>query len=182
MTQWIAKLLGVTVLSFASLGAYEGTLQVRAAAFFPTSHKFTRVYGDVLPDYQAEAGLVFENPYELWTNVDWFTKHRSASSCCKTRVDVTNGSFGVKYVFDNQFYVGLGPTFGKIVLHNKTCCGNEHKSKFAAGLVVKSGFRYPVSTSLFLDVFADYLYQPVHFHHTVDVGGFKVGAGLGTYF
>ena len=36
--------------------------------------------------------------------------------------------------------------------------------------------------NLLLDVFVDYLYQPVHFSTRIDIGGFKIGAGIGYKF
>jgi hypothetical protein len=39
-----------------------------------------------------------------------------------------------------------------------------------------------INRNVFIDVFADYLYQPVNFETHVDIGGFKIGAGMGIKF
>lgn len=58
-------------------------------------------------------------------------------------------------------------------------CTHETLSKWVAGGVLKSGMYVWINQCAFVDLFVDYLYQPVHFETHVDIGGVKVGAGLG---
>jgi hypothetical protein len=67
-------------------------------------------------------------------------------------------------------------------LKNKSQCTHQTVSKWAVGGVLKTGIYYTVCERIFIDFFVDYLYQPVSFHHRVDVGGFKTGVGVGVKF
>lgn len=175
-------IFGTSLMS--TLSAFEGSLQLRAAPFFPAGDKFREVYSDVAASYQIEAGIKYDN-YDLWTNIDWVPK-KDKRSCCHTKTDITQASFGLKYYFplseQTSFYIGIGPSFGKVVIHNYTCCFSEKHSKFGIGGVLKSGFQAALTDELFADAFLDYLYQTVKFHKRVQVGGLKLGLGLGLRF
>lgn len=172
----------------SSLEAYQTTFALRSAAFFPISQRFRDVYEDIHPDYQAEASLKLARHLELWENIDYFSKRKYENSCYKTKIKVFNYSLGLKkvYSFSRKLdaYYGLGVSLASLELRNKSCCrvGWERKRKLAIGGVFKSGLRYHFDSRLFLDVFLDYLYQPVHLNHHVDIGGLKGGAGLGVKF
>lgn len=172
---------------FCHLKSHEGTLEIRSAAFFPASPTFRDAYGKVNADYQIQATATYCSCYELWTNLDWFYKHKRRDHCCNTKIRLANASFGVNQVFplcgNLDAYAGIGVSFGHTILHNDTCCNcKEWISKYAFGGVLKSGIRYYFENCVFVDCFADYLYQPFHFHKDVDVGGLKIGIGLGMQF
>lgn len=180
------RLLFVLALFFSVVEAYEGSLQVRAATFFPMAQVVKETYQTVIPDFQVEAGLRYANNYELWTNLDWLGVSKHEGSCCKSRCEITQASFGLKYYThlsdETELYLGVGPSFGKTCLYNQAFDFSEKKSKFAVGAVFKSGLRHYFYSNLFFDFFIDYLYQPVHLRKTVDVGGLKTGLGLGFAF
>lgn len=170
-------------------------VEVRSAAFFHASQKFRRIYGNVSGCYEVEASTTLCGCYDGWVNFDWFRKHgKSIGMKNSTRCDINNTSFGIKinYSLCNPFYLpccdaliayaGLGPSFGKIWLKNRSHCRHEKKSKCVVGGVFKCGIQYFFNCYLFLDLFVDYLYQPVQFHERVDIGGVKLGAGLGVHF
>lgn len=188
----------VLLLNFCMLSA-ESSVEVRADAFIHSSHLFRKIYGDVGASYGIEASTSVYDCWEGWVNFDWFNKHGKSHvektgagsdlDVCKgnsTRVDIANISFGVRYPFDlcSCFtpYVGIGPSFSWIGLKNKSFCSHDKESKWAFGGIAKFGVYYYFCDCMFLDVFVDYLYQPVHFHRNVDIGGFKTGAGIGFRF
>ncbi|MBA3956852.1 MAG: hypothetical protein H0X51_00445 [Parachlamydiaceae bacterium] len=134
-----------------------------------------------------EASTKWCDCYETWVNFDWFTKHgRSEGLKDPTRVSAANISLGIRlpYHFCDQVtgYVGIGPSLGRIWVKNDSYCSHEKVSKLVIGGVLKSGILYFINDCIFIDLFADYLYQPVHFETHVDIGGFKTGAGLGIKF
>jgi outer membrane protein len=182
---FLTMLILVLTFSSFSLTSSELSLQLRSAAFFPSNNRFQDVYGNTLADFQIESSVALTNSIELWGNFDWLTK-RKGKNCCKSRVCVSNGSMGLKYFFPFhqkfRYYLGLGLVYGKIILHNKTCCEKENKSKYPFGVIAKSGIQYAFTDHLFGDLFLDYSYQPTHYHNTVDIGGFKLGLGLGLKF
>ncbi len=159
------------------------TLECRFGAFFPSGEKFRDLYGDIEADFQLEASVPICVCFEGWTNLDWFSENKKKKGCCQSKVEIVNVSFGIKYVYSTcenwDFYLGIGPSFGRVGLKNKTCCENEKPSKFMVGGVLKSGSRFYFCQNAFLDLFVDYLFQPARFSHHVEVGGVKAGLGLG---
>lgn len=171
------------------LMATEISLEIRSAAFFHSSGRFREIYGNVGGSYQLEASTKFNDCdcYETWANFDWFSKHgKSDGFNDPTRVSIANISLGIKFPYQicEQFtaYIGIGPSLSRIWLKNKSQCRHEKVSKLAIGGVLKTGVYYFISERVFVDVFVDYLYQPVHFETHVDIGGFKTGAGIGVKF
>jgi hypothetical protein len=177
-------------------------VELRAAAFVPMSSRFSEIYGNVGPSIQLEATKKWQNyrNLELWGNVDWiFMDGNPQRSCGKTNVNIINLSVGLKAIgnvyHDFIFlYAGIGPDLGIVWLDNTMyCCTTnycpvpnneikEHPCRFGVGGSIKTGSQIYFTDNFYLDVFADYLYLPVSFHHTVDAGGFKFGAGFGGRF
>lgn len=169
-----------------SAKVWASTAEFRVAAFYPVSEKFRHIYGDVGPSYQLEASVPFCRPFEAWANLDWFSKARHYDRCCHSRARIINGSLGVKgsycYCERYNFYLGLGLAVGGIYLHNHSSCIRENVSKCIVGGVLKTGVQITLYRKCYGTIFIDYLYQPVHFSRTIDVGGVKPGAGIGMYF
>lgn len=175
----------ILLISHCPLMSMETTVELRAAAFFPSSDRFRDIYGKVIGDIQIEASTQWPGCLESWVNLDFLSKHgKSIGGEDPTKVNIANVSFGINmpYQFcEYTFYIGIGPSFSRIWLKNQSC-SEEKVSKLAYGGVLKSGVCYFLTECIFLDVFVDYLYQPVHFETKVDIGGFKIGAGLGVAF
>lgn len=169
--------------------SYEGapTLKVRIGAFFPTSDRFTEIYGDSLPVYEIEGAWTFCQCYKAWVNIDYFCKKgHSHHLDYFTSVKMSNFSFGITIphrIFD-QFtvYAGIGPSIGYIAVHNRVTKKHINEKQAAFGLVLKSGITYEITSCYFADFFVDYLYQPSTFKTRVNMGGVKVGLGLGSHF
>lgn len=169
------------------LANFNSNVEVRSAAFFHSSERFKEIYGNVGASYQLEASTKLYDCFEGWANFDWFSKHgKSDRLNDPTNVSIANISLGMKfpYQFCEKFtaYIGIGPSLSRIWLKNKSHCRHETVSKWAIGGVLKTGIYYFISKRIFIDVFVDYLYQPVHFETHVDMGGFKTGVGLGVKF
>lgn len=162
-------------------------LAMRCASFFHASQFFRDIYNKVGVDYQLEFTRKVFACMEAWGNLDWYSKSgNSVRFHKKTRVKIANVSVGLKYVYkiSNQFdiYIGLGPSLGKIFLKNKINKSDQKLSKYALGAVAKTGLRTYLRYNLILDLFFDYIYQPVHFESHVNIGGAKIGLGLGKAF
>lgn len=185
-----ALMLVLTLLSLncCPLAAqFDASLEIRSSAFFHVSDRFREIYGNVDPSYQVEASTPIYECMDVWANFDWFSaKGRSEGLRNPTRVSIANIGVGVKfpYQFCECFtaYAGIGPSLSRIWLKNKSSCVHERTSKLAFGGLLKTGVYYFITSCVFLDVFVDYLYQPVHFETHVDIGGLKVGGGIGMKF
>ena len=165
----------------------------RAAAFVPASDTFREIYGDLLLSLQIEQARVWETHpnLEVWGNLEWiFANGNGTPSCGTTRLDILNVSIGAKaigavYRDWIYLYVGLGPDLGITWIQNSVdCCRSCHESqsssncKVGIGGIAKSGCQVFLSPHFYLDFFADYLYLPMHFQNTQDIGGVKAGVGL----
>lgn len=168
----------------------ESSLEIRTAAFFHSSERFRNIYGNVSGSYQLETSTKWNecNCFETFANFDWFSKHgRSKGFKDKTRVNIANISVGIKFPYQLSqcftAYVGIGPSFSRISIKNHGhCCNHQKVSKLAVGGLLKSGIYYFFNKCVFVDLFVDYLYQPVHFKRHVDIGGLKTGIGIGVKF
>lgn len=170
-------------------GLERWSLKLRTAAFFPFSSRFRQAYRPVGPDIQVEGSIKLPRDiFEAWANVDSFFQRGSnyGPHGCKRVGNIVNLSFGLKVSYRLcgpwEIYAGLGPSFGWMdiwVDPNRSCKHNVFR-RWAYGVVAKSGVYYYISTTVFLEAFADYLFQPVHHQNlNIDVGGLKVGIGLG---
>ncbi|MEN9343373.1 MAG: hypothetical protein RLZZ453_160 [Chlamydiota bacterium] len=180
---------------FSQLRSDEGwnKTELRGAAFVPTSHTFKKIYGDVLPSLQIEQSRGFKHVpnLEVWGNFEWiFGSGNGMHSCGKTSIDILNISFGLKgigAVYRDWIYLygGLGPDLGITFITNKAACcpdcnerQSTHNSNVGVGGIAKSGCQIFVTPHFYFDFFADYLYLPMSFHNTKDIGGLKAGLGL----
>lgn len=179
-------LLILCCFNFVCFGAdnTKNSFEIRTDAFFPSSNRFRKIYGDVGITYGIEASQKLSRTFEGWVNLDWFPKQgRSEGFGDPTKINMINLSFGVKlpYQLSKHFtvYGGIGPCFSEIWLNNRSVCGNEKVSKFGFGGVFKTGLNCFITKHFFLNFYADYIYQPVHFETTINIGGVKTGIGLG---
>ena len=146
-------------------------IQIRSDAFFPSSDRFTHIYGKVAPSYEIELSTTFNQHLEGWVNFDYLFKTGQVEPCdASSKIWVGSGSFGFKFPYHFcecvAVYVGLGPNLAGVWLKNKSRCGHEFKRKFVVGGVAKSGIRYSFVPEYFLDRIDDQ-----RCHHAVDNRG-----------
>lgn len=184
--QWIHMSIALILLPISALDN-PNSFKVRSGIFVPRSHLFREIYKTVSPCVELEYARKCKEHLEVWGNFDWLWRHgKSVGLCNPTKIKIANMSLGLKFPFQfkkhNELYFGVGPSISGVLLTNKSCCACEKISKPAGGIIVKSGYYYNFPKYLFLDIFADYLYQPVRFQHRTDIGGLKMGIGLGSRF
>lgn len=180
-------LLLIPSISFAKYGPCDSTFKIRGGAFIPRCDLFRDIYGKVGGFGELEIATHVHPHVEVWANANGFFKRgHSLGFCNQTRIAIGSGSIGLKfpYEFCNCFtlYLGAGPSFAGIWLKNKSICGCDKITKGSAGGVVKSGFMYHFKSRWFVDLFFDYVFQPTHFQRHIDVGGARIGLGLGISF
>lgn len=180
---WFAIFLITPFLAIVE--AQEISVEARSGAFFHSSKRFREIYGNVGVSYQLEASAHLCHCLEGWTNFSWFSRDKKSEGC-SSRASIANISLGIRfpYRFCEGFiaYIGIGPSFSEIWLKNRSECCREKVSKLAVGGILKTGLYYFFNHCVFIDVFVDYLYQPVNFHKHVDIGGVLPGAGVGIKF
>lgn len=200
MTRVSAHGLFTLILSFFFLTSLPGegcpgSVELRYAAFLHTSKTFRDIYGTINQSFQVEASTplrLHDLPdlwcgLDLWGNFDYSQKQgKSIFAGDYTRVRLSTFSAGLKqsYQIDPTVngYVGIGPSFAIVSLKNRGFFLNEDFSKSSLGVVLKFGVNYLLTSQIFIDLFIDYLYQPVRYQDDIDVGGFKPGIGIGMLF
>ena len=98
-------------------GNPESFIEVRGAAFLPSSTLFKDIYGNTGGCIQLEADTSFYGRWGLWSNLDWLSKKgRSIGFSDSTHVSLATLALGVKYSYTlcprYTLYLGLGPTIG----------------------------------------------------------------------
>ncbi len=159
----------------------------KVGAFYPTGALFRQIYGACLVDYAVEMGKVFLKNYEVWANVDWMHATGHTRAChSRTRFENVNVSLGGKYVFRLykclNVYAGLGINAAFAHVHNDSRYVEESVHKNGTGGVAKFGLYFEPVNHLFIELFADYLYQRLHFQNHIQIGGIKAGGGIGLCF
>lgn len=175
-----------SVASFAQPHDFSHGIEIRGSAFFPTSHRFKKIYGSISPSSAIETVGKFTDCLYGWGNVDWYSKRGKSypfHDC--TSIKMANFSLGIKYAYrfcENYYpYAGLGPSIAGVWIHNHSLC-DKRASHAAYGLVLKSGIYFVLPKQLYLDVFVDYLYLQAHFTKKTDLSGLRIGVGFGGRF
>lgn len=188
MNKLLATFTSLSILFSAGAIAHDLNRGVegRFAVFFPFSSTYRHIYGIFEPAFALEAFGKIKGPALGWTNLEWRYKNGDSIGAHKsTHVNILNWSFGAKFAFrvlENYYpYFGLGPNVSTVWVSNHSHCA-KGQAKTGFGFVVKSGVYYTFSRRLYLDFFADYLYQHIHFRKNANVGGLNIGAGLGVKF
>lgn len=122
-------------------------VEVRAAAFHPSSHLFREIYGNFGVSYQLEAITNVWDCIDGWTSFDWYSKHgKTEHTEATTRVNIATFSFGLQYPYyicDNlSVYAGLGASIAGIRLKNKSECCNDKASKGSIGGIIIAKFDF----------------------------------------
>ena len=180
-------LLGMTFLYLCPIVAeIENSVELRSVALFHSSSRFRNIYRKVSGCYEIEASTRWNewDCFETWANFDWFSKRgHSIGLSDPTKVQIVTFSAGIKFPFQlaeqSIWYLGIGPSIGRIRLKNHGEFCRQKRTEIVYGGVIKTGVNYFFTECLFVDLFADYLYQPNNFETHVDLGGIKVGAGIG---
>ena len=81
-----------------------------------------------------------------------------------------------------NFISGLGINGAFVHVHNHSHYVKRNVRKEGVGGVVKMGLYFEPRDDLFFELFSDYLYQRIHFKKNVQIGGVKIGGGIGFSF
>lgn len=171
------------------LHSSEWISELRGGYFYPTSKDFREIYPRGGLEGEIEVSKIFRENWIAWGNVNYFEKDgRSIGFHNKTTIRMLPLSLGLKYQFhfcrSISPYLGLGLTYTLSNIQNHSEFVKKNVIKGAFGFVVKSGTFINLSENFLLDLFFDYYYQKIHFYqsHHVDLGGFRMGLGLGYRF
>lgn len=145
------------------------------------------IYGKAVPYYALEGTYYWGCGLGLWGNADFLSRHgRSLGLCSPTEIKIANFSLGLKIAWEvvdcMRVYAGVGPSVAGVWLKNRSICLCENISKAAGGVVLKTGFDWRFWDNFMVNLSADYLLEPVSFPRKVDIGGLKIGLGVGVAY
>lgn len=174
-----------------SLFALEGDLQVRGGYFRFADHTVRKVYRQGAPDIELQGDFFLHKLFNPWVNFNYVWKEgKSDPLNNRTQLKLGTLSFGsnLQVCFHRRslFYLGVGLTTAYLHLSDHSDFLPHHTVRWSAGVVGKSGLLVNLDRFLF-NVFFDYYFQPVSPRSTldesfIDLGGFRTGVGLGTFF
>ncbi len=181
------------VLAFSSLDAMPWGLEVRGGAVRWTDSLPQQLYGTWAPEAELEAHLQLRPWTAAWLNLNGaWTSGDSLGLGMPTRLGLYTGSLGLKFMPPSdrwaiQPYLGAGLSIGLACTCDESLTLPAHTSKWSVGGVLKSGLLYSISSHFFSDLFLDYYYQPIStsessVNSSVDVGGLRLGLGIGVHF
>jgi hypothetical protein len=176
------------LLCLHPLFSEEGiNIEVRAGGYYSEDHLYKRIYREWSPDFAIEISKTFCTHWMLWVNGDLITKKgHSLDLGNDTRIWIRDLSFGFKYLFTpGNFaspYLGFGINGAYVHVRNSSSFISSPVSKAGVGAVLKTGLYTYLTPCLYLDLFVDFVYQPVRMVSWRQLGGVKPGVGLGYSF
>ncbi len=182
------------------------SVEFKAAYFRPSNDFVKEIYSNGWVDYGFEFSkmITTDNNLAIWGGVNWY-RTKGHAACCgdiivsksKTSISVVPFSLGLKYfmpvpqVYNANLYLGAGISTAFVRIKDDSEFVKAKLSKNGAfGWVLKSGIQYFFRNNVFIDVFADYVFQEVNFkrgngnvaNFSASLDGLKLGVGLGLNF
>lgn len=161
--------------------------QFRIGYFRSTDDTVKDIYGKGGLDLETELGVEFREKFIGWLNFNYFRQQgHSIGLGDRTTMQIYPLSAGIKFLMTVDpcidFYIGIGASYTWISLHDNSPFVEQKTRKQGWGAVGKAGMLYYLNHSWFLDLFADYSYTRVSNDPYVNVGGARLGIGLGVGF
>lgn len=170
------------------------TVEARAGYFFSSNHLVRKIYHHGGAEFEIQGSVQLYDQFSLWSNFNYFTRSgHSIGLYDKTTIQIYPLSAGISYSYAfhecMEFYFGVGGSYSWLRTHDHSSFVQRHTHKQAWGGVAKSGIHYFFSECYFLDLFADYYYTKIRKssykgveNRAVNIGGVRVGLGLGMMF
>jgi len=195
MKRFILSLIAL-ISTTAVVEAVNVLVEGKAGYFYPTSHKFRKIYGNGNGIYGLEVSCQAWKGLYGWASGSYFTDWgRSVGEKNRTRVTLVPLAAGLKYLFlvcsHLDLYVGAGVLGTYLHTKDHSPFVIKSVSKWGVGGIWKAGALVEIYKRLFADVFLDYSYMKISFHnthhgklvrHTADVSGVSAGGGIGYRF
>lgn len=177
----------------------QPSIEFKAGYFCFTNDRMRNIYNDGGYEIQLSGSYPINSPGWSWLQMYGSigyqeSRGRSLGGHQSTKLSKVFLNTGLKSIFTVfegfQYYLAIGPRFFFLHQHNNSSFVNRRIDYNNIGAFVNTGFNYFISCNWFVDVFAEYSYEKVHFHthrhnvydRSIQVGGFTFGAGIGHTF
>ena len=178
-------------LTCMSVIAHDVLLEVKGAAFVPTSQVFKEIYNSC-GDFGIEltAGELCKHLY-VFSSIDFLIKNGETVALeSPTKVSIFNLALGLKYFVPFSYgdvYFGLGVQPSRLATHDATALPVD-ESQWTCGGIAKAGVIFDMPNSFFADIFVNYSFAKFNatvgssVSGTTNVDGCLLGVGLGYRF
>ena len=173
----------------------QPVLEVKVGYFFFSDSKMRKVFNEGGLDVQLCGSYPIYRWLHIYGSVEYLERHgRSLHGRQKASIWEVPLSLGLKPVIKIypkvRYYFTLGPRYFFVHAHNKSSFVDRKINQNGLGGFVNTGFNFLPLPHLLIDVFGEYSYKRMDFHHskshvhgrTIQVGGFALGLGLGYAF
>lgn len=173
---------------------YNFTIKAEFSYFQPSDETFLDIYGGGI-DYGFDISTSIWRSLDVFFGFDYFQKEgHSLGGHNRTEIQLIPLSAGLRYRFMmnrySDFYIGLGPAYTHLHIHDYSPYVKEITNKWDWGGVGQVGFNFYPVKYLILSIFCDYFYTEMHFsgnhcnveQHNAFVGGFNAGGAIGLTF
>ncbi len=171
-------------------------LEAKAGYFNFGSQKMRKIYDHGGLDLQLSGSFPIVHKYwYVYASVEYLQRHgKSLGSNQKTEIYEVPLSLGIRPIFKVSsavdYYLTLGPRYFFVHVHNHSSFVPRNSNENGLGGFTNTGFLFHCTPDFFIDIFGEYSYKRLHFHthkknvsgHTVQVGGYTFGGGLGYRF
>ena len=169
----------------------------KAGYFFFADAEMRKVYSNGGIDLQLSGAYPVYPYLSVYGSVEFLQKSgRSLQGNQRTSIWEVPLSAGLQTSFlmyspvPIYYYITLGPRYVFAQVHNHSPYVPHHMNQNGFGGFANTGFLFNLWHGLTLDLFGEYSYCRLHFHssktatrgHSVQVGGFAFGGGLGYSF
>jgi hypothetical protein len=188
------KLFWLSLSLFAYTLHADVFVEGKAAYFRPTNRDFREIYSDGGIYGFEVTGQAWRDLY-AWGSADCFYQSGSTSGFeSSTTLTMVPLGLGLKYLFpvkSADFYFGAGMLGTYLHTKDNSPFVIRNSSNWGFGGIVKAGIYILAREHLFIDLFTDYSFMKVDFHHTdggrvirhqADLSGWSIGAGIGYRF
>lgn len=178
--------------AFSSLEAREILVEGKASYFVSTNHRFRDIYGGT-GLYRIETNIQTWKDLYVWANLGYMYAWGETNQGSHTHLHLVPVSAGVSFLFKVgcwRPYMGAGPILTYSYIHNGSSGVTRHQNGWGGGVLGKVGTLAYFTERFFIDLFADYSFIRINYHHSDkrvvhhkgDLSGFSFGAGLGYKF
>jgi hypothetical protein len=175
--------------------------ELRAGYFYFIDENAREIYDNGTIDLEIENNIWWTHYNSFWVNFNFiWANGQSELFLTASNVNIATLSGGIKgffpikssyiealqpyYIDEVEVYLGVGFAAAIIWTNDQTAFLPNQTVRFSPGVAAKFGFLIHLGKNFFLDPFFDYYYQPTttRQNNTVDIGGFRTGAGIGYLF
>jgi hypothetical protein len=178
----------------ATLCSDPWQIEGKAGAFLPNNRRVSKIFHNEFPFFEVEVGYRPNfSAWNTWGSVGCIFAEGDSLGCeNRTTLQITTLAIGADRFFpisdETDFFVGLAAVWGLYTNTDHSPYLHQDITTNAPGYIARAGISHFFSDTLAFRFFAEYLDIRFRFHrvysshftyrNNLNMGGFKIGAGL----